>query len=89
MTVVPIMTLAQYCPDLQAWPERWKFDEHDIAAGQDIVEFFRPFLLKLLEQNLSIKTLHRHRDHLWLLGGELIRKRYDAPELKKLSTPMQ
>ena len=86
MTVVPIMTLAQYCPDLQAWPERWKFDEHDIAAGQDIVEFFRPFLLKLLEQNLSIKTLHRHRDHLWLLGGELIRKRYDAPELKKLST---
>ena len=62
------------------------FDETDIAAGQDIVEFFKPFLLTLLGGSLSIKTLYRHRDHLWLLGGELIRKRYDDPKLKKLST---
>jgi hypothetical protein len=28
--------------------------------------------------------LHRHRDHLWLLGGELIRRRYDDRKLKKM-----
>lgn len=80
------MTLEQYCPDLENWPERWKFDEHDIAAGRAIVEFFKPFLQGLLETNLSIKTLHRHRDHLWLLGAELIRKRYDDPKLKRMLT---
>ncbi len=31
---------------------------------------------RLLEKNLSIKTLRRHRDHIWCLGGELIRTRY-------------
>ena len=78
------MTVQQYCPDLEVWPERWKFDEHDIAPGQAIVEFFKPFMLSLLAKNLSLKTLRRDRDHLWLLGGELIRRRYDDPKLKKI-----
>ena len=83
MTDTPVMTLAQYCPDLETWPQRWQFDEHDIAVGQSIVEFFKPFLLHLLGQNHASKTLRRHRDHLWLLGGEWIRKRYENAELKK------
>ena len=84
MTDVPVMTLAQYCPDLQTWPERWQFDEPDIAAGYDIVTCFKPFLLDLLGQGLAPKTLRRHRDYLWLLGGELIRERYENRRLKKM-----
>ena len=42
------------------------------------------FLLHLLGEALATKTLHRHRDHLWLLGGELIRRRYDDRKLKKM-----
>jgi len=76
--------LAAYCPDLADWPQRWKYDEQDIVPGQRIVEFITPFLLHLLGENLSTKTLHRHRDHLWLLGGELIRRRYDDDKLKKM-----
>jgi hypothetical protein len=76
--------LAEYCPDLQQWPQRWQIDEHDIAPGQRIVEFLTPFLLHLLGEGLAKKTLHRHRDHLWLLGGELIRRRYDDGKLKKM-----
>ena len=76
--------LAKYCPDLEQWPARWQIDEHDIAAGQRIVEFLTPFLLHLLGEALATKTLHRHRDHLWLLGGELIRRRYDDRKLKKM-----
>jgi len=85
MTDVPAMTLQQFCPDLEDWPERWKFDEHDLAPGRAIVAFFKPFLLSLLAKNLSLKTLRRDRDHLWLLGGEVIRRRYDDPKLKKMS----
>lgn len=76
--------LAEYCPDLAQWPQRWQFDEPDIAAGQRIVEFLTPFLLHLLGEGLATKTLHRHRDHLWMLGGELIRRRYEDDKLKKM-----
>ena len=84
MTDTTAMTLAQYCPDLESWPQRWQYDEHDIPIGRDIVECLRPFLLDLLTRELSPKTLRRHRDNLWLLGGELIRRRYDDTRLKKL-----
>ena len=84
MPVAPTMTLAEYCPDLAQWPQRWQSDEQDIAAGQHIVEFLTPFLLHLLDERLAIKTLHRHRDHLWMLGGELIRHRYEDDKLRKM-----
>ena len=77
--------LAAYCPDLEQWPRTWCGDDSDLPPGHAIVEFFKPFLLHLLDEGLATKTLHRHRDHLWLLGGELIRRRYDDPKLKKMS----
>jgi len=77
--------LAAYCPDLEQWPRTWCGDDSDLPPGQAIVEFLKPFLLHLLDEGLATKTLHRHRDHLWLLGGELIRRRYDDPKLKKMS----
>ncbi len=70
-------TLTQYCPDLEQWPARWQVYDHDIAVGQRVVAFFKPFLLHLLSEKLATKTLHRHRDHLWMLGSELIRKRHE------------
>ena len=80
----PAMTLAQYCPDLQTWPQRWMYDEPDIAPGEQIVEFFTPFLMHLLHASLTLKTRRRHRDNLWLLGGELIKRRYQDAALRKL-----
>ena len=76
--------LAQYCPDLASWPERWRYDDSDLPPGERIVQFLTPFLLHLLEQKLSKKTLRRHRDNLWLLGGEVIRERYSEDKLMKL-----
>ncbi len=84
MSMPQAVALAKYCPDLATWPERWQFDQHDIAPGQDIVEFFKPFLVHLIAQKLAAKTVKRHRDNLWLLGGELIRRRYDEPTLKRM-----
>jgi hypothetical protein len=76
--------LAQCCPDLEQWPKLWSGGDADIPVGQTIVEFFKPFLLHMLDEHLATKTLHRHRDQLWLLGGELIRRRYDDAKLKKM-----
>ena len=76
--------LRQACPDLDNWAQSWRYEEVDIAVGQQVVEILTPFLLHLLDQGLARKTVSRHRDNLWLLGGELIRRRYEDDELAQL-----
>lgn len=76
--------LAQYCPDLENWPRIWRYQDADLVPGQRIVEFFKTFLLHLLAQGLAAKTLRRHRDHLWMLGGEVIRRRQEDSDLSRL-----
>ena len=76
--------LRQACPDLHDWPQSWHVETADIAVGQQIVQQLTPFLLHLLGQGLAKATVSRHRDNLWTLGGELIRRRYDNDELARL-----
>jgi hypothetical protein len=76
--------LRQACPDLDDWPAKWQFEPADLAMGKQIVQALTPFLLELLDQGLAARTLRRHRDNLWLLGGELIRRRHDDDELAKM-----
>lgn len=75
--------LRQACPDLDKWPKLWHYEPADIVVGQKIVRALIPFLLELLDQGLAKKTVRRHRDNLWLLGGELIRRRYDDHALAR------
>lgn len=75
--------LDQVVPDLDDWPGSWHVDPADIPVGQQIVQVFIPFLLHLIEQGLASKTIRRHRDNLWTLGGELIRCRYDDDKLAR------
>ncbi|HSW09159.1 hypothetical protein [Aquabacterium sp.] len=77
--------LRQACPDLHKWPEIWHFEPADIVVGQQVVQALTPFLLDLLDQGLAKSTVRRHRDNLWLLGGELIRRRYEDPGLARRS----
>lgn len=79
-----VCSLHQYCPDIEDWPARWSYEESDLAPGQRIVEFLKPFLLHLLTKKLATSTLRRHRDHLWMLGGEVIRRRQGDPQLSRL-----
>lgn len=73
--------------DLASWPALWAIEHSDVAIGQCVVESIQPFLIDLLQQGLADKTLARHRDHLQMLGGEIIRRRQDNPELAKQSAP--
>ena len=48
-----------------------------------MVECFKPFLRHLLTLDLSRPTLRRHRDNLWVLGGEIIRQLQMDSDLRK------
>ena len=53
------------------------------ATGQALVACFRPFLKYLTASDLSPKTIQKHVDNMWVLGGEFIRDLNDDPALRK------
>ncbi|MBC8165884.1 MAG: hypothetical protein H7Y20_08435 [Bryobacteraceae bacterium] len=72
-----------WCRDLAEWPQSWMGDERDLVPGQRIVEYFTPFLLHLAGSGLTKKTIGKHVDNLWVLGGEIIRDLQETPKLRK------
>lgn len=84
----PAAALAACCPDLEYWPRRWYYDEPNLPRDEQIVALIKPFLTHLLSENLSPKTRRRHRDNVWLLGGELIQRRYEDGKLRKMAIPV-
>jgi hypothetical protein len=58
------------------------YEARDLPPGRQMVECFKPFLRHLLSLNLSGKTVRKHRDNLWLLGGELISALHQTPRLR-------
>ena len=75
--------LQTYCPDLDQWPRSWAYEARDIPPGLRMVECFKPFLRSLLALPRSRKTLRRHRDNIWVLGGEVIRRLQMDSDLRK------
>jgi len=65
------------------WPESWEGVRADIALGQGLVEEMRPFIIHLHSQGLSRKTVRRHLDNLWSIGGEIIRAVNDDDSLRR------
>ena len=68
---------------MSQWSELWKVDDRDVEIRRHLVGTLEPFLLDLIQQGLADKTFARHRDHIEMLGGEIIRRRYDDPDLAK------
>jgi hypothetical protein len=78
--------VAAYGHDLGRWPRSWMGVEEDLPVGEALLDHFRPFLQHLASSGLSPKTIRRHVDNLWMLGGEIIRELNDDPSLRKLTT---
>jgi hypothetical protein len=57
--------------------------EKDLLPGQRLLTIFRPFLEHLAASNLSPKTIQKHVDNMWVLGGEFIRDLNFDPPLRK------
>jgi hypothetical protein len=77
--------LEHYCRDLNGWPRSWTGLEKDLPPGQKLVACFRPFLEELVASDLSPKTIQKHVDNLWALGGEIIRDLNETPSLRRKS----
>lgn len=59
--------------------------EKDLPPGEKLVACFRPFLEDLVASDLSPKTIQKHVDNLWALGGEIIRGLNENPSLRRKS----
>jgi hypothetical protein len=59
--------------------------EKDLPPGDQLVACFRPFLEGLVASELSPKTIQKHVDNLWALGGEIIRDLHENPSLRRKS----
>jgi len=53
--------------------------------GEQLLVCFRPFLEHLASSSLSPKTIRKHVDNIWLLGGEIIRDLHEDPSLRKVA----
>jgi hypothetical protein len=76
--------LKRYCRGLDGWPRSWMGWEKDLPPGEGLVACFRPFLEHLVSSDLSPKTIQKHVDNMWVLGGEIIRDLNEDPPLRKL-----
>ena len=74
---------AAYCREVDNWPRSWMGLEKDLPPGEQLLDCFRPFLEQLASSSLSPKTIRKHVDNLWLLGGELIRALHEEPARRK------
>jgi len=57
--------------------------EKDLPPGEQLLTCMRLFIEHLATSDLSPKTIRRHVDNLWLLGGEIIRDLHWDPSLRK------
>jgi hypothetical protein len=60
-------------------------EEKDLPADRKPVECFTPFLMHLATSELTKRTVQRHVDNLWILGGEIIRDLNEDPSLRKVA----
>jgi hypothetical protein len=82
---VPVTDFSPYCPDLNNWPRSWMGIDKDLPPGEQLLDCFRPFIQHLASSGLSPKTIRRHVDNLWSLGGEIIRDLHYNPSLRRVA----
>jgi hypothetical protein len=61
--------------------------EKDLPPGEQLLILIRPFLEHLAVSDLSPKTIQKHVDNIWALGGEFIRDLHSDSSLRK--TPVE
>jgi hypothetical protein len=81
-------------PDFDQWPESWMGTDKDLGYGKRLLPFMQEFIMYLIGQDLSRKTLKEYVDYLWLLGGTIIKdvsiyEEYKKDPLKKLTEAVE
>jgi len=65
--------LKLWCNDIDEWPQSWAGVDEDIIIGRKMVVEFKDYLHALVAKGRTKKTVKKHADYLWALGGEIIR----------------
>ncbi len=60
--------------EMKEWPASWAGFPSDIACGKRLIEIMWPFVEELTSAGYAKKTIKRHYDNLWVLGGFIIEK---------------
>jgi len=72
--------------NVNRWPESWAaFPNVDVPVGERIVAEFTPFLLTLIAEQRTKKTVKKSTDYLWVLGGEIIHRTHFEERDRRLS----
>lgn len=76
-------TLSAFYDLMAPWPRSWAGSKDDIPVGESLVAELRPFIAHLCSLDLTLKTIRRHLDNCWVIGGEIIRGVVENPKLRK------
>ena len=69
---------------MDPWAASWAGSNADIPVGEKLVAELRPFIAHICSLDLTPKTMRRHLDNCWLIGGEIIRDVVESPKLGKM-----
>lgn len=54
------------------WPKSWSFDRQSEVFGEKVLAEMMPFIQSIMDHGYAKRTLERHLEYLFLMGGELI-----------------
>ena len=58
---------------MKAWPSAWMGVKEDRLFGEKLIVELKPFVEFLVSKKYAKRTLDRHLENLFLMGGEIIR----------------
>jgi hypothetical protein len=68
---------------MDRWADSWAGTADHVPVGEGLVAELRPFIHYLAQSGLTAKTVRRHLDNSWVIGGEIIRQIDCEPKLQK------
>ena len=83
-TKVDRATLDAMLSMMDSWAKSWEGLPEDGPVGERLVDVLREFIRDLHARGLAKKTLRRHLDSAWAIGGEVVRGFNFEPERRSL-----
>lgn len=65
---------SQHLAEIQTWPQKWAIEEGDEQYGQQLLGPFGEFLLHLQAAGYAPNTIRHHKNGLFILGEQIIRR---------------
>jgi hypothetical protein len=57
---------------IKKWPKEWSYDRQSEAFGKRLFDEMMPFIQSILDHGYTKRTVERHLEYLFLLGGEIV-----------------